>query len=60
MNDNPVNWFKPEHPLRVADQVMNEHLAGTYLAYLEVAGEEDGPSWSPSAMAWVRATCRTT
>ena len=35
INDNPIKWFEPDHPIRVADRVMNEHLAGTYMAYLE-------------------------
>ncbi|BBB26470.1 efflux RND transporter permease subunit [Amphritea japonica] len=34
INDNPVRWFKPDHPLRVADQVMNHHFPGTYNAFL--------------------------
>lgn len=34
INDNPVRWFKEQHPLRVADKVLNEHFAGTYDAYL--------------------------
>jgi predicted RND superfamily exporter protein len=34
INDNPVRWFKQDHPIRVADQVLNEHFAGTYDAYL--------------------------
>jgi predicted RND superfamily exporter protein len=54
VNDNPVNWFKPGSPLRVADRVMNEHLSGTYLAYIEVAGTEDQAFLEPEAMAWVR------
>ncbi|RKZ13380.1 RND transporter, partial [bacterium] len=54
VNDNPVNWFKPGSPLRVADRVMNEHLSGTYLAYIEVAGKEEGAFLDPVAMAWVR------
>jgi predicted RND superfamily exporter protein len=36
INDNPIKWFEPAHPVRVADRVMNEHLAGTYMAYLEL------------------------
>ena len=36
INDNPIKWFEPEHPVRIADRVMNEHLAGTYMAYLEL------------------------
>ena len=34
VNDNPVRWFADEHPIRVADEVLNEHFAGTYMAYL--------------------------
>lgn len=34
INDNPVNWFEKEHPIRVADQVLNKHFAGTYEAFL--------------------------
>ncbi|MCF6286315.1 MAG: MMPL family transporter, partial [Candidatus Hydrogenedentes bacterium] len=34
INDNPTNWFKYSHPIRVADRVLNEHFGGTYMAYL--------------------------
>ncbi|GGK83343.1 efflux RND transporter permease subunit [Amphritea balenae] len=34
INDNPVRWFKSDHPLRVADRVMNHHFPGTYNAFL--------------------------
>ena len=34
INDNPVRWFKPEHQIRVADKLLNEHFAGTYDAHL--------------------------
>ncbi|SES98291.1 efflux RND transporter permease subunit [Thalassotalea agarivorans] len=34
INDNPVNWFKSNHEIRVADSVLNEHFAGTYDAWL--------------------------
>jgi hypothetical protein len=40
INDNPVKWFKKSHPIRVADEVMNQHLAGTYMNYLVVEGED--------------------
>jgi len=45
VNDNPVRWFGPDHPIRVADRVLNEHLAGTYMAYLtlEPAVQDDAP-----------------
>ncbi|MEM8815372.1 MAG: MMPL family transporter [Pseudomonadota bacterium] len=34
INDNPMRWFKANHPIRVADQVLNEHFAGTYDAFV--------------------------
>jgi uncharacterized protein len=34
INDNPVKWFEKEHPIRVADRVLNKHFGGTYMAYL--------------------------
>ncbi|MFG0312676.1 MAG: RND family transporter, partial [Phycisphaerales bacterium] len=52
VNDNPVNWFKPDHRLRVADRVMNEHLSGTYLAYVELKGEDEGQFLEPEWMSW--------
>ncbi len=40
INDNPIKWFDTDHPIRVADKVLNEHFGGTYLAYLELAPGE--------------------
>lgn len=34
VNDNPVKWFTSDHPVRVADRVLNRHFGGTYTAYL--------------------------
>ncbi len=34
VNDNPVRWFKADHPLREADSIMNNELAGTYMTNL--------------------------
>lgn len=34
INDNPIKWFNPNHPIRVADKVLNEHFGGTYMGYL--------------------------
>ncbi len=44
INDNPVKWFESQHPIRVADTVLNRHFGGTYEAYLvlEPAQEPDG------------------
>lgn len=52
VNDNPVNWFREGTPLRVADRVMNEHLSGTYLSYVELAGPEEQAFLDPEWMAW--------
>ncbi len=40
INDNPVKWFKKNHPIRVADRVLNKHFGGTYEAYLVLEGTE--------------------
>lgn len=42
INDNPVRWFKANHPIRVADDVLNEHFAGTYDAFVVLTHEDDG------------------
>ena len=34
INDNPTRWFKADHRIRVADEVLNRHFAGTYDAWL--------------------------
>jgi len=34
INDNPTKWFTKSHPIRVADEVLNRHFGGTYMAYL--------------------------
>jgi len=34
INDNPIRWFVPSHPIRRADRVLNRHFGGTYMAYL--------------------------
>ncbi len=34
INDNPVKWFEEDHPIRRADDALNEHFGGTYMAYL--------------------------
>lgn len=41
INDNPVRWFKTDHPLRIADGVMNKKLAGTYMTNLYFALPEE-------------------
>jgi len=41
INDNPTRWFNDKHPIRVADREMNQHLAGTYMAYLTLQNNEE-------------------
>lgn len=53
VNDNPVNWFKKSHPIRVADNAMNAHLAGTYMNYLVFEGEEEGSMKSPALLNYM-------
>ncbi|NKI33732.1 MMPL family transporter [Wenzhouxiangella sp. XN79A] len=42
INDNPIKWFDADHPIRVADRVLNAHFAGTYTAYLELHDTSTG------------------
>jgi len=44
INDNPVKWFKADHPIRVADRVLNQHFGGTYEAYLVLEGNQSAPT----------------
>ena len=41
INDNPVRWFKPSHKIRIADDVLNRELAGTYTAFLVMKQDVD-------------------
>lgn len=41
INDNPVRWFKTNHPIRVADEVLNKHFAGTYDAFVVLSHSDD-------------------
>jgi hypothetical protein len=40
INDNPVKWFTPRHEIRVADNVLNSHFGGTYMAYLVLEADD--------------------
>lgn len=50
INDNPIKWFDSDHPIRVADKVLNEHFGGTYMAYLQLepAATEKGSGNEPA------------
>ena len=41
INDNPTKWFTESHPIRVADNVLNEHFGGTYMAYLSMEAPDE-------------------
>ena len=41
VNDNPTRWFKSDHPILVADQVLNQHFAGTYDAFLVLDSDSE-------------------
>jgi predicted RND superfamily exporter protein len=47
INDNPVKWFQPDHPIRVADRALNASFGGTYMAY--IALEAEGETAQPTA-----------
>jgi hypothetical protein len=53
VNDNPVNWFNKDHPIRVADEAINSRFGGTYIAYLILDGKETGVMKSPEVAAFV-------
>jgi hypothetical protein len=55
VNDNPVRWFKESHPIRIADAIMNKHLAGTYMNYLVFTGDEPDMIKEPEVMAYIES-----
>jgi predicted RND superfamily exporter protein len=55
VNDNPVKWFKKSHPIRQADILMNEHLAGTYMNYLVFEGDEDDVLKDPAVLNYIES-----
>ena len=50
INDNPVRWFKPDHEVRIADEVLNDHFAGTYNAYVVFENTLDATEKARSAV----------
>lgn len=53
VNDNPVKWFKADHPLRIADATLNKHLAGTYMNYLVIDGGEPDAMKDPATLKYI-------
>ncbi|GIX47196.1 MAG: hypothetical protein KatS3mg131_1407 [Candidatus Tectimicrobiota bacterium] len=61
INDNPVKWFAPSHPIRIADRVLNAHFGGTYMAYLalEALPEQEAlPQYTAALSARLAAQAR--
>jgi len=58
VNDNPVKWFKKSHPIRQADMVMNQHLAGTYMNYLVFEGDSEDRMKDPAVLGYMEALQR--
>lgn len=54
VNDNPVNWFHKNHPLRQADELMNGHMGGTYMSHLVFQGAEESLK-EPEAIHYISA-----
>lgn len=54
INDNPVKWFKKSHPIRQADMVMNNHLAGTYMNYLVFESDDEDRMKDPAVLAYMQ------
>jgi uncharacterized protein len=46
VNDNPVNWFRSGHEVRVATEALNEELPGTFGANLLLSTEDPTTLWS--------------
>ncbi|KAA3657149.1 MAG: hypothetical protein DWQ10_13925, partial [Calditrichaeota bacterium] len=52
INDNPVKWFKAGHPLRHADELMNDHISGTYMANIVFTFDGDMPESTDGALSF--------
>jgi len=53
VNDNPVKWFSKNHPIRIADRILNETFGGTYMAYLVFEGSQEGAMKDPEVMHYI-------
>lgn len=53
VNDNPVKWFSKNHPIRIADRIINKNFGGTYMAYLVFEGSKEGAMKNPDVMNYI-------
>ncbi|MCF7974110.1 MAG: MMPL family transporter [Phycisphaerae bacterium] len=58
INDNPIKWFAKSHPIRQADKALNDHFAGTYMAYL-VFEDTSSATVDANALGAIRADLLT-
>lgn len=58
VNDNPVKWFDSQHPIRIADSVLNQHLGGTYIAYLTFKTPQKDAFKNPQVLKYLEGLQR--
>ncbi len=51
VNDNPVNWFRSGHEVRVATERLNDELPGTFAANLLIEADDPELLTSPKTIA---------
>jgi len=59
VNDNPVRWFRAHHEIRIADEVLNRHFAGTYDAHLVFSAEDNADEledWQTKAIEAIKSS----
>ncbi|ODS24793.1 hypothetical protein AB835_01695 [Candidatus Endobugula sertula] len=58
VNDNPIKWFNSEHPIRVADTGLNQHIGGTYMAYLTFQAADKNTFKDPEVLRYMEGLQR--
>lgn len=58
VNDNPVKWFKGNHPIRIADRELNKLIGGTYISYLTLEGTDENDIKEPEVMNYIEGLQR--
>jgi predicted RND superfamily exporter protein len=58
VNNNMVEWFKPNSEIRVADREVNRALGGTSLGYIVAVSDEDDFIKNPETMKYLEGLQR--
>lgn len=58
VNNNMVEWFRPQSEVRIADRVINENLGGTSLGYVVAEGNQPDSMKTPEAMRYIEGLQR--